>query len=808
MKLLGLNIWTNKAFSNYEGELLKSKAGVSFGSRPSLDPFWNQEGDIVRIPFYPMDVRTLYEIAEYSDVVSIIKKVLKDETFRHGGEIKEKFANKCEGCGKMFKNPVDKCDNEDCPNPTNIREPDKKQKTRLALFLANCNENDQDITAVSKEIKDDIDTVDDGYMLAIKDYFANKQGDIIADDLKEIIKVHPFYIKIIADKTGRPGRDAEGREVFTCLVHRHEYVYDRTHCQQCGRKLFNAHFRSEQPDGRYIYYVKDEVCHKSQYKPSLTYGFSPILSVWLKITTLMSQDYYLNKYYTRQRPPRGMLFIKTPNIDSLSKMWAWMLDQFRKNPHMIPPIGVEGDSKGKFVEFIDFMRSLEEMQWVESRNEFRRQIGARYGVMPLFQADVSTSGGLNNEGMQITITNRAIEGNQKPWNDGFYPWLLDQLKITDYIYVLNPSEEKDEMSDEQLKFQKMNNARVMQSMGFEVTLNEEGDFEFEPTEVPVTPPQMGGQMPGMGGGGFGGMPGITSPPGASPSSPSSLGGGTNTPGPTGSPKKGLSSETKKKAKITAEEESKIILDNEKNPVNQKRHKFEPATWTHPNGHPRCIRCGDEESISGYCNEGGLKKDAVTSNTVGAYNPMHRRRRSMKELMHKILKDIIKEEKADYSIVKKDDMGSMADFVSDSLYDRKFQGISQTVSERIKEYIVRALRKGYPMDQIMNYVSRKGKTNQVQAGQIARTETQALSNKIREWAYKKVDPEGQLKYKWLNPLDHRTTDICRNLVMKTNEGVDLDTLKKLIEEESIKGGFKPREFTPHINCRSTFVRVFD
>ena len=26
------------------------------------------------------------------------------------------------------------------------------------------------------------------------------------------------------------------------------------------------------------------------------------------------------------------------------------------------------------------------------------------------------------------------------------------------------------------------------------------------------------------------------------------------------------------------------------------HKFKAATWTHPNGHPRCIHCGDEEGV--------------------------------------------------------------------------------------------------------------------------------------------------------------------------------------------------------------------
>lgn len=30
------------------------------------------------------------------------------------------------------------------------------------------------------------------------------------------------------------------------------------------------------------------------------------------------------------------------------------------------------------------------------------------------------------------------------------------------------------------------------------------------------------------------------------------------------------------------------------------HKFKAARWTHPNGHPRCIRCGGEEPVGGRC----------------------------------------------------------------------------------------------------------------------------------------------------------------------------------------------------------------
>ena len=43
-----------------------------------------------------------------------------------------------------------------------------------------------------------------------------------------------------------------------------------------------------------------------------------------------------------------------------------------------------------------------------------------------------------------------------------------------------------------------------------------------------------------------------------------------------------------------DEESALIRENSK--VAKYPHKFKAAKWTHPNGHPRCIHCGDEQLV--------------------------------------------------------------------------------------------------------------------------------------------------------------------------------------------------------------------
>lgn len=55
-----------------------------------------------------------------------------------------------------------------------------------------------------------------------------------------------------------------------------------------------------------------------------------------------------------------------------------------------------------------------------------------------------------------------------------------------------------------------------------------------------------------------------------------------------------------KKAITYEKETEIIRENKKKPEAKASHKFKAAHWTHPNGHPRCLTCGDEERTGGVC----------------------------------------------------------------------------------------------------------------------------------------------------------------------------------------------------------------
>jgi hypothetical protein len=109
------------------------------------------------------------------------------------------------------------------------------------------------------------------------------------------------------------------------------------------------------------------------------------------------------------------------------------------------------------------------------------------------------------------VTNRALELGQAYVND-LLAWVATQFGMDGWKVQLAPVEVKDEMSELVLKEKKIQNAIAMKSLGFGVSMDDEGEFEF--TEQPATPAApaalqgVGGPSPSLPSGlGFSGSPG-------------------------------------------------------------------------------------------------------------------------------------------------------------------------------------------------------------------------------------------------------------------------------------------------------------
>lgn len=121
---------------------------------------------------------------------------------------------------------------------------------------------------------------------------------------------------------------------------------------------------------------------------------------------------------------------------------------------------------------------------------------------------------------------------------------------------------------------------------------------------------------------------------------------------------------------------------------------------------------------------------------------------------------------------------------------------------------------YTVDSIAHKIADKTGIEFEQARTIVRTESTGISNNLRDRRYRERDPEGNFRFGWIGADDFRTTSICRNIRKRIasegrGKGVSLDRLHEIVKDESLKGnakGWKYRSLTPHVNCRSSLVRI--
>lgn len=414
----------------------------------------------------------IYSLHQQSVIVRTCTTQLKQETFRRGYFWEKSFEALCLDCNKEHKKPVEECAR--C-NSTNLRKPDPKQLIYAEKFLEGyINKSEQLFIDVLKELEDDLNIMDDAYIVLVKEYFIDGNGKIRMHRIKELYRGDPVTMSIYSDEDG-----VRGTKGFTCINHRSILATEpHESCETCGSKLVPVHFVNR-AHGEDQYFIEGEVLHFSKYSPSRLYGTSPILTLYNLIMTLIAMENYVNSSYTKSRMPRGLLAVQTRNMESMRSFWRSVKEKMEADPHFIPVMGIEAENGKGAIEWIKFMDSLKEMDYVAVKDDLRDRISAFYGVSKVFMADNTTSGGLNNEGMQILVTNRAVQMAQRVYNDYVFPYLTKQFGITDWKLKLPPSEEEDEIAVLRKREIEINLAASMKNIGFEVDMDEDGQFTFK-----------------------------------------------------------------------------------------------------------------------------------------------------------------------------------------------------------------------------------------------------------------------------------------------------------------------------------------
>jgi len=505
-----------------------SKAYTESTSRPSIAQPYMSTDTGAKLPIFPFPLIMIYELADNIDALRIPIETLNREMFKNGFEILERFKYKCSNCSKEFKyKPIqekelkarsategqgtiaheaqiesettseaqtgDKLQCDTCGS-TDLQRPIPEHRKILEKLIEQpVNGNNQTIEDVARMLERDLEIADNAYMLLLKNYnLDDNTGDINWEntEIKECLRIDPPQVAMIADSDGRIGYDDKRNKVWVCPRFEHRdrrLTEDR--CDRCGAEALkaicevNSVYSIGIPQPKRVVYGEGEIIWRAgKYRPALIYGYSPIYSVWSKAMSLSHMDEYIRKYFDKMRPPRGMLVIASRNYETFRKSWDLLEQKATEDPYMIHPLLVESDKTGKnLAQWLDFTGSLKELEFIAVRKELRMIIGAIYGVLPLYYGEMPS--GWSQEGLQVTITNRAVKWGQDILYKSFFKKIGEILGVNDWDLKLKAGEENDKLMELQTDAAELANMQQLQAMGFEVARTHTGDFKVSKDPV-------------------------------------------------------------------------------------------------------------------------------------------------------------------------------------------------------------------------------------------------------------------------------------------------------------------------------------
>jgi len=228
-------------------------------SRPAIMQPYMATDTGAKLPIFPFPLIMMYELASMIDALRIPIETLNRETFKNSFDIKEKFKYKCENCSKEFEFKPLKEDGDDsdpaggggnkpekpptkellmpgkamvkvrkskeilecdsCGSKKLIRPVPEHRKILEKLYTLAVNNNDQTLEDVMRQIERDLEVADNAYLLLLKNYHIDDRTGKIdweGTTIKEILRIDPPQVAMIADSDGRIGFDDKRIAVYVC----------------------------------------------------------------------------------------------------------------------------------------------------------------------------------------------------------------------------------------------------------------------------------------------------------------------------------------------------------------------------------------------------------------------------------------------------------------------------------------------------------------------------------------------------------------------------------------------------------------
>jgi len=419
----------------------------------------------------------------------ILRTVIQNfnyEVWREYPSLKPRWEAKCPVCGTTYNEYREYCERASCQLiGKKCIKPDPSQKKRFMDWAAKVNINGKSFWDISKHISFQWDAFDNAVAVWSYEYEVNELGDIISKTPVELNVVKPENFRLIQDQYGRPGG-----ENWTCILHRDIVKpIDEKHkpCPVCGLPLYpvTAHLIKDRPPN--IGSQRDEVdkrlitgewFHKSVYTETLNYGISLVYTAWVITTTLYYMEELKNNTYKHGKPPKSFVIFNSLMGRSLKAALEEEIKAAMKNRNYIMKLAYKSEDGKNPAQVVNLLPSDQEMQTLEHEKYLREAIAILWGQDAVMLADTSVGGGLNNEGLRLTVLLRKVENRHRQLKEKWFSWVFAGLCITDWLPEFPPPKEMDKMAVIQRKTGNLKMIGEVMDRGGDIEVVDEEDLTF------------------------------------------------------------------------------------------------------------------------------------------------------------------------------------------------------------------------------------------------------------------------------------------------------------------------------------------
>lgn len=466
--------------------------------QPDPDDYNDSGGPISRVSdtFSPFSAGLLEHIGLSShEIANAIRTRIQELYHAEFPVVKARFERTCTECAAEYQTQTETCDHCDA----DTRPPDAAEKRRAEKLLESVNKEGQSLRDLAREAEQDNWLHGVPVLVLRQRYALSEQATdlpgrkrIIESEPEELIKGDPQTIVPVVD-----GNRRIGGHWWACPGCRNTDSYspekEPGYCEGCGSKLREVYFAELSSSGQTpdALFFEEEILTYPYPIPRLhgLDGISPVAHVWLKQMIIEMQDSYAAAFYDPEsdRLPNQFMILHTTNPDK----WEEQLKQARENakddkydsPIFANQFSPQNNSPPE-VQVVDAMPDELLGQNQDLRRQFKKDIRQAMGVADVHDSDLEDAGGLNNEGMQLEVTDRSIADQQATYVQGWLDDFAKRLDISDHYIDFHHEQGVDaaDLQDE------LRAGMLAEQAGLDATLEDEqvtvADGEFDPQEQP------------------------------------------------------------------------------------------------------------------------------------------------------------------------------------------------------------------------------------------------------------------------------------------------------------------------------------